>query len=421
MEENNIILEISPLERWKNTNLAKKWFNLKDTLWNSVYGAQIEERKPGTSQCRIHDKWYINYGLADVFGLSFHPKVIERSGNALKQWGTFVGASRIYQSPKLYQSLEKLIAEAVHAEEVVAFNSVTTVHCGVLPSLTRMTKCEIIIDKYAHNSLCRACEISANRGSVINQFSHNNVAEVEAILKSLNGAFPIIVIDSINSMQGDFAPIRELHRLISKYNGLLYIDDAHGTAIYGSNGGGFVSSIFTELPENILLVGSLSKGLSGNGGFLACSKEYRQFVEFSAEGYIFNGPIPPAMLSANIAAFEILLSDEYSLMRETLKEKQLQVMEAIYSAGFSIMQPESHIFTLVMSAQEATIIAKQLFDAGILVNLALFPAVPMKKGVIRITPSLLHSNSDIEKLENALTQFQQVEEHIDHREMQECF
>ena len=107
------------------------------------------------------------------------------------------------------------------------------------------------------------------------------------------------------------------------------------------------------------------------------------------------------MLGADIAAFEILLSDEYSLMRERLKEKQLRVIEAIYSAGFSIMQPESHIFTLMMSDREATIIAKQLFDAGILVNLALFPAVPLKKGLIRITPSLLHSNSDIKKFKDS--------------------
>ncbi|NQU22395.1 MAG: pyridoxal phosphate-dependent aminotransferase family protein [Candidatus Nealsonbacteria bacterium] len=395
----------SPLDGWYRSKLGEKCTGLRKLGRGSIFGATIEERRTGTAQCRIGGKWFVNFGSAEVLGLDADPRVRKLAREFIDQWGTCCGASRVYQYPVLYDQLERRIVQTTNAEQAIAFNSVTTVHCGVLPSLTRTGNFTIIIDRHAHNSMWRAADICAARGSVVKQFPHNDIAEVSRLLQSTDGKLPIVVVDSVYSMSGDFAPIKELYALVNEHNGLLYVDDAHGTGLHGDHGGGYVTRELGRLPPNILVVGSLSKALCGYGGFLACGPEYREFVECAAEGFLFNGPIPAPMLGADLAVFDILLSHEYSSMRTALADRQQRVRSVLENAGFTIIAPASHIFAISMTEKKAVALAQHLFEAGVLVNLALFPAVPLKAGLIRLTPGLLHTDEDTRVLAAALQGF----------------
>jgi len=392
-----------PLAAWRERKVAKKLLATRESARGTIYGAEIEEREPGTARCRIGDEWYVNFGLADVFGFSCDPGVVGPAESALRDWGVFYGASRVYQEPRLYRELEERIAEAVGTEIAIAFNSVTTVHCGFLPSLARQGTCTVFIDRFAHNSLWRACELCAARGATVVPFPHNDADALGKLLSS-GESFPIVAVDSVYSMGGDFAPLREIHELVTKHEGLLYCDDAHGTAVYGKRGGGYAAQEFGTVPENVLVVGSLSKALSGNGGFLACGQEWRDFIESAAEGFIFNGPIPPAMLAADIAAIDILLSEEYPDMVTRLHAKQEGVLACVRELGLDVVNPGSHIIAMPLDEEKAVRVASRLFESGILVNTAIFPAVPAKQGIIRLTPSLLHSDEDMSALSTALAE-----------------
>lgn len=386
---------VSPLKRWQHSRIAQRAGAFKKQFWGSLFGAVIEKRRPRTAHCRVNGRWMVNFGLCDALGLVFHPDIIRRSQEALSSWGTFHNVSRLYQSPSLYKELEDRLALAVGAPEVVAFNSVTTVHCGVLTTLASLSPCTLFVDQYAHNSLMRASDMCAGRGATVIKFPHSDAAELNRMLEQHPTRYPIVVVDSVFSMHGDFAPLTELHEVVQAHGGLLYIDDAHGTGMYGEMGGGYASQVFGTIPEDVLVVGSLSKVLSGCGGFIACSTEYREFVENAAESYYFNGPIPPAMMAADIAAVDVLLSPTYTDMKRRLHMRQKDVRATIHNAGHSVVQPDSHIISVPMRESEAVATATALFDKGILVNTALFPAVPAQTGIIRLTPSLLHSDSDL--------------------------
>ena len=390
------------LTAWRDTRVGERLLATRHAFWGTIYGATVEERQLGTARCRIADQWYVNFGLADAFGLSVRPEVLAAAGTALHQWGAFYGASRIYQCPKLYRDLEARIARAVGAEEAIVFNSVTTVHCGLLPSLTRQAKCAILIDRFAHNSLWRAAELCAARGAAMTPFPHNDVAALKELLACVGDAFPIVAVDSGYSMGGDFAPLREIYELVVERDGLLYIDDAHGTAVHGQRGGGYAAHELGGVPANVLVAGSLSKALAGNGGFLACGRGWREFVESASEGFIFNGPVPPAMLGADIAALDVLLSGEYAGMRASLQGKHQQILEILGRHGLHSTEPRSHIIAAAMDEAEATRLAGRLFEQGILINVAIFPAVPARQGIIRLTPSLLHTEEDTATLDQAL-------------------
>lgn len=392
----------SPLQCWTQSRIAQRSRKLRENYYGKLFIATIDERRIGTSHCRIGNQWFVNFGLADAFGLGCHPDILKQAGQALEQWGTFFGASRIYQFPELYRQLERSLAQMVGAEQAVAFNSVTTIHCGVLASLAPMSKCTLFIDRFAHNSLSRAADLCAARGAEIKRFPHNDTRTLSKLLEKTN-TFPVIVVDSVYSMGGDFAPLKEIHKLVTEHNGLLYVDDAHGTGMYGPQGGGYVRETLGRIPENTLVVGSLSKVVSGCGAFLACSNDYRELVELSSEGYIFNGPIPPASLAGDIAAVDILRSREYPGMRDRLHDRQEQVRAIVTAAGRSILESKSHIIAIPMGEREASQTAAQLFEHGILVNLALFPAVPRNTGILRLTPSLLHSDEDIKAFADAMS------------------
>ena len=123
-----------PLAAWRQTKVAERLLATKASSWGTIYGAEIEEREPRTAKCRIGNRWYVNFGLADVFGFSCDPGVVGAAESALRDWGVFYGASRIYQQPRLYRELEGRIAKAVGTETAIAFNSVE------LPKQLRDTK-----------------------------------------------------------------------------------------------------------------------------------------------------------------------------------------------------------------------------------------------------------------------------------------
>lgn len=392
----------APLTRWRRSRIGRRASGLRRSGRGTVFGAVVQEREAGTARCRIAGRWVTNFGIASAFGLDARPECLARAADHMHQFGVCSSVSRVYQYAEPCAELEQMIARAVGTPDAVVLRSTTDVHCGVLASLVRWSKCVIAVDERAHNTMHRATDICASRGSIVKQCAHNSIRDAETILCSREDLFPIVMIDSVYSMTGDFAPLRDMHNMVARLGGVLYVDDAHGTGIYGECGGGYISACFREIPSDVLVIGSLSKALSGYGGFIAGSNDMREFIESTSEGFLFNGPVPAPMLGVDIEIFRVLLSEEYPKLQRLLQAKQRAVRAAVTNGGYTVVTPDSHIVSIPLSEDAAGHLAEELFERGVLVNLALFPAVPRGQGIVRLTPSLLHTEEDINRLADAL-------------------
>ncbi len=386
---------------WMRGRLGKRVFGLRESERGGVFGAVIDERKPGSAHCRIESRWFVNFGSAAVLGLDWQPFFAEALASGALTWGTACGASRVYQSASPCVDLENGIAEITGCEDAILFNSVTTGHCGVIPSLARRGRTRFLLDAFVHNSVHRACEIAAARGAEVDTFKHNDLADLQRQVAE-GDATPVIAVDSIYSMTGEFAPLRELADIAGEANGYLYVDDAHGTGLYGACGGGYVTEVFGTVPDHVLVAGSLSKALCGYGGFLAGPQRLRPFIECAAEGFLFNGPIPAPYLVADQGIIQFLGSPEYGSLLERVRQNRLALLEALRVGGLCPVTPESHILAADIGDREAIELGRKLFAGGILANIAVFPAVRRGHGVVRFTPSAFHTEEDIASLSRAL-------------------
>ncbi len=390
-----------PLDAWEHSRVGRTTLGLREHYRGSIFGAVIAEREPATAHCRVGDRWLIDFGNAGALGLDQMPFFSEALASGACAWGTSCGASRVYQSTAVCSELEKKLAAVAGCEEAIVFNSVTTAHCGVLPAIARNGDVWILVDASAHNSVHRACDVAAARGVSVETFRHNAMDELQVKLARGTGV-PLVAIDSIYSMTGEFAPLAELSEAVAERNGYLYIDDAHGTGLYGSTGGGYAAKVFGEIPPHVLIGGSLSKAVCGYGGFLGCTGRIRAFVECTAEGFLFNGPVPGPYLAADKAILDFMGSSEYGELLKKLEMNRQALLATLTEAGLEPISPESHILAVEIGDRAAVDLGRSLFSGGILANVALFPAVARGRGVVRFTPSVLHTAKDMEDLSRVL-------------------
>ena len=390
-----------PFGAWETGRHGQQALELRRQDRGGIFLSVIDERKPGSTQCRIGSRWYTNFGSAEVLGLDREPFFAPAILSGVGRWGTGCGASRVYQTMRPCIELEQGLARITRAQDAIVFNSATTAHFGLIPGMARFGKASFLLDSAVHNSVQRACEIAHARGAEVSLFRHNNLDDLQSIIDKCQ-TIPIIAVDSIYSMTGEFAPLKELREIASEHNGYLYVDDAHGTGLYGDLGGGYATSVFGTIPDNVFVAGSMSKALCGYGGFLACTARVRTFIECTGDGFLFNGPVPSPYLEANTAITTFLESDGYGTAMEKLRSNQRKVRSILLAAGFQILAPDSHILAVSMDSNSAIELGRKLFAGGILANVAMYPAVQRGRGIVRLTPTAKHTDEDIAMLAKAI-------------------
>src|SRR5262249_55775381 len=156
-------------------------------------------------------------------------------------------------------------------------------------------------------------KIAKANGVKLMTFSHCDPHDLERVFREAGDyRIALVAIDGVYSMSGQLPPLAKLNRVALQHNAVLYVDDAHGTGVLGSQGRGTVLDALGDY-DNTFVVGSLSKAFSAMGGFIGCKKEFKQLLKMRSNTYIFGGPVPPPYLEAVCAVCDILLSDEYTL------------------------------------------------------------------------------------------------------------
>ncbi|MDM8335436.1 5-aminolevulinate synthase [Wolbachia pipientis] len=333
----------------------------------------------------------------NYLGMSQNKSVIAAVQNSSIGAG---GTRNISGTTKEVVELEQSLA-CLHNKEAAL-----TFACGYLANQTTLSTLSSVIpdvvifsDEKNHSSMIEGIK-SGKRPKHI--FEHNDVDHLEKLLKSVDRKIPkIIAFESVYSMDGSIAPLKEICDLADQYNAITYLDEVHAVGMYGPRGGGIAER--EGLMDRVTVIqGTLSKAFGVMGGYIASSKSLVDVIRSSAPGFIFTTAMSPVLAAAAKASVEHLRSS--NIEREQQKQVVKKVKNSLRNAGINFILTETHIIPIIIGNPELSKRAsKLLFDEhGIYVQHINYPTVPRGTERFRITPTPYHTDEMIQHLTESL-------------------
>jgi 5-aminolevulinate synthase len=327
--------------------------------------------------------------------------VIAAMEEALHDVGAGSGGTRnIGGNTHYHVDLEGELADLHGKEGALLFTSGYVSNEATLATLAKILPgCIIFSDELNHASMIAGIR---NSGCERHVFRHNDVAHLEELLAAVDPNAPkLIAFESVYSMDGDIAPIKEICDLADKYGAMTYLDEVHAVGMYGPRGGGIAER--EGLMDRLTVIeGTLGKAFGVMGGYIAASTALCDFIRSFASGFIFTTALPPALAAGAVASIQHLKVSPFERARHQERVRALRAL--LDKRGIPHMPNPSHIVpVMVGDAAKCKWISDLLLDnCGVYVQPINYPTVPKKTERLRITPTPLHTDADIEHLVEAL-------------------
>jgi len=366
-------------------------------------------REIGTAQgpqIELVGRQLVNFSSNDYLGLANDARLRAAAIATIEEFGVGAGASRLVsgtQSPHL--RLERALAQWKETESALTFSSGYAAALGTIPALVT-PKDIIILDKLCHASLIDGAKLS---GATLRIFPHNHLGKVESHLEWARRERPeariLIMTESVFSMDGDVAPLRELIELKRRFDALLMLDEAHAVGVIGPNGRGLAAALGAGTEVDVQM-GTMSKALGVSGGYICGTRELVEWLINRARSFIFSTAQPPALAGAALAAIKFLNSPAGEERRQLLARK-IELLHATMPSsplGFKPAISGSAILPwIVGDEQESLKISRGLVEGGFLATAIRYPTVAKASARLRITVTALHSDEQIRSLSEAMT------------------
>lgn len=337
----------------------------------------------------------------DYLCMGQHPDVIAAMQQAAGRMGTGAGGTRnISGTNHPLVELEIELAELHGKPSALVFTSgFVSNEAGISTIARLLPNCLILSDELNHSSMIEGVRRSGVEKKI---FRHNDLEHLESLLRNAGKErAKLIVFESVYSMDGDIAPIKEIADLADRYNAMTYIDEVHAVGMYGPHGGGITER--EGLADRIdVIEGTLAKAFGTLGGYITGSRALIDAVRSYAPGFIFTTALPPAIASAATTSIRHLKNS--SVEREA-QQKQAQVTkEELAGAGLPVMPSDTHIVPVLVGDPELCKAASdRLLDVhGIYIQPINYPTVPRGTERLRITPGPYHTDELISELRDAL-------------------
>jgi len=342
----------------------------------------------------------IMVGSNNYLGLTNHPKVKEAAIEAIKKYGTGCAGSRFLNGTlDIHVKLEEKLAGFIRKESALIFSTGFQVNLGVISALVGKDDV-VIIDKMDHASIIDGCRLSFGE---VKKFKHNDMSDLKRLLTEYEDKDKLIVVDGVFSMEGDIANLPEIVALAKKYGARIMVDDAHGIGVLGKTGRGTAEHFGLE-DEVDLIMGTYSKSLASIGGFISGSADVIHYIKHCARSLIFSASPPPASVASVSAALEIIENEPER--RETLWKNTRKMFKGLKDLGFEVGPSQTPIIPIVVGEDEkAFIMAMMLQEEGVFANVAVSPAVPNGRALIRTSYMATHTD---EHLDIVLKAFEKV-------------
>jgi 8-amino-7-oxononanoate synthase len=349
----------------------------------------------------IGGKILLNFSSNDYLGLANHPALKEAAIKAVEKYGAGAGASRLVcGSLAPFHELEETLADFKRTEAALTFSTGYAAAVGTITSLVGKGDI-IILDKLVHASIVDAAKLS---GAKIRVFAHNDLEDLEAKLRWANeqaDAKKLVVTESIFSMDGDAAPLREIVILKEKYGAWLMVDEAHATGILGHNGRGLADELGVSGQIEIQM-GTLGKALGASGGYICGSRALIDFLVNRARSFIFSTAPVPAAAAAATAGIQIAKSTAGDELRTQLRQRIADFKSEIRNQK---SETTSAIVPLIFGNEnKALAAAAKLREQNIFVPAIRYPTVARGAARLRVTLTAAHSVADVASLVSALQQ-----------------
>jgi len=346
----------------------------------------------------ISGKTFLNFSSNDYLGLANHPTLKEAAIKAVEKFGAGAGASRlICGSLAPLHELEELLAAFKKTEAALTFSSGYAAALGTITALCGKDDI-IILDKLVHACLVDAAKLS---GAKLRVFGHNDLEDLEDKLKWANGQNKqtLVVTESIFSMDGDSAPLREIVELKEKHSAWLMVDEAHATGILGENGRGLADELCISNQIEIQM-GTLGKALGASGGYVCGSRALIDFLVNRARSFIFSTAPVPAAAAAATAGIQIAQSAEGKNLRKQLGQRIAEFQSAVGNRQSAI--PAAIVPLILGDEEKALAAAAKLREQNIFVPAIRYPTVARGAARLRVTLTAAHTTADFAKLAGAL-------------------
>jgi 8-amino-7-oxononanoate synthase len=362
---------------------------------------------------RVHfaGRELVNLSSNDYLGLAAHPTLIEAAARALQDFGAGASASRlICGSLAPHHRLEERLAAFKGTEAALSFSSGYAAALGTITALLDKDDV-IVVDRLVH-----ACCVDAARlcGAKLRVFAHNDLGELESILKWAdqrlqavgNGARKgrvLVVTESVFSMDGDLAPLREIVELKDRFGAWLMLDEAHALGLFGEQRRGLADAF--ELGDRIeIQMGTLGKAVGAAGGFVAGSRALIDLLVNRARSFIFSTAPSPASVAAAEAGIELIAGAEGAARNQRLWALVDGLKNALIRSGWPPGLVQSPILPLLVGGEETAVeLARDLRDAGFFVPAIRFPTVARGAARLRVTVSASHQPEDLSQFATAVS------------------
>jgi 8-amino-7-oxononanoate synthase len=337
----------------------------------------------------------LQFSSNDYLGLAVHPDVRARAAEVVQECGISspMGSRLMTGNTEYHAELERRVAVFKRCEAAVTFPSGAMAMIGTLACLAGPQDL-LILDEQAHATL--VCGARAS-GATVRFFRHNDVEHLESVLaRSETFQSKAIVVDGIYSMGGDMGPLRELVALKREHGARLFVDDAHGTGVFGENGRGTASHLGVEEDVDLHL-GTFSKAVGTIGGFVAGDGTVMEYIRYHAPTFVFSKSTPLAVVAATLVSLELL--HQADDRRKKLWENANRLQQGLRQLGLDVGDTQSPITPIRLPGNDALHIADQLHRVqGIWAAPVVYPAVSLGQSILRVIPTAMHTEADVDYL-----------------------
>lgn len=349
----------------------------------------VEKVLPG-GRVQVGGRELLNLSSNDYLGLAQDSRLIAAAQEAAGRWGAGAGASRLVAGHLgLHREVEEQLAAFHGTEAVVLFSTGYMANVGVISALMEAGG-TIFSDRLNHASIYDGIRLS---GATLQRFPHRDLNRLQELLKKAGPGPRLVVTDSVFSVDGDLAPLKELVQLKERYGAWLMIDEAHGTGVLGPNGAGLAEALGVASRIDVHL-GTCSKALGALGGYVAGGQQLIDFLHNRARSFIYSTALPPPVLGAISAALRIVQQEPGR--RAYVLEESARSRRAFKDAGLNTLDSETQIIPVLVGDNDRTLkFAASLREQGLMAVALRPPTVPPGRARVRLSLCAVHAPEDL--------------------------